>query len=295
MGDKGTYARRLKEIADACNTDENGEVLPLAERKIIYPGYEGSLGGGRNGKVYYSHTIADDEMDFLIKSIKESHDFTKEEKESFEMRLKEALKSKNYQYPSVDSDGLIIKLVDEPEPSLENNKKSIDTDIVERNISLLRHYIRNKKMIWIEIDVTKRKPKTEKFEVSPYRIVYSKGFWWLIANWHERPGSTCPYISEEDKLEYYHGYRRSPWYSDDLTAFRCDLICDISQSFVPDYTPVHTGIPKVRHFYYRDSVKNSERKARYNEEMKMELRFFDNNIKKANIFHLEDITYQKIN
>ncbi len=37
MGDKGTYARRLHELADAYNTDENGAVLPKDEWKIVFP------------------------------------------------------------------------------------------------------------------------------------------------------------------------------------------------------------------------------------------------------------------
>ena len=46
MGDKGTYARRLNEFADAYNTDENGGILPKEKWKIFFPGYGRSKDSG---------------------------------------------------------------------------------------------------------------------------------------------------------------------------------------------------------------------------------------------------------
>ncbi len=54
--------------------------------------------GKKNGKVYYSHPVDADELDFLIRSVRESHDFTAEEKESLEKRMTDALGSAYYRY-----------------------------------------------------------------------------------------------------------------------------------------------------------------------------------------------------
>ena len=66
MGDMGTFSRRLSELADAYNRDENGKVLPKEKWKIVFPGFNKPEGSkSRNGKIYYSHEVSEYEMDFL--------------------------------------------------------------------------------------------------------------------------------------------------------------------------------------------------------------------------------------
>lgn len=301
MGDKGTFARRLKELADGLNTDENDDVLPKDEQRIRYPGYGKNTDGSRCGKIHYAHRIADDEMDFLIGCIRASHEFTSEQKESFESRLKESLKSRYYQYPSAEFSGLVTEVSPAFVSDSAENKKGelnkevhsinaeVDLGLIEKNISSLRNFIRKQKMILIEVKSSASgNGRWSKFEVSPYRIIHKDGNWWLIANRHERPGGTYEFYDVQEEL-YYNGKRLSPWYTDNLSAYRLDLIRDIEQAYVPDKTPVHTGIRRVRHFYIRESFKNSERKARNTEFIRMDLRWLDKNLEKIRFEHFEDI------
>lgn len=98
FGDKGTFTRRLKEIADTLNLDDDGSLLPEEKRKIIFPGYRSKTEGSRNGKIYYRQPVSKIEMDFLIEKLRESNSFTDEEKHDLEERLIENLCSENYTY-----------------------------------------------------------------------------------------------------------------------------------------------------------------------------------------------------
>ena len=51
MGDKGTFSRRLGELADAFNRDEDGNILPKDEWRIVYQGYNKENVNGKNGKI----------------------------------------------------------------------------------------------------------------------------------------------------------------------------------------------------------------------------------------------------
>ena len=96
MGDKGTYARRLKELADAYNTNDEGDVLSRKEWKICYPGYA-TDNTVRNGKVYYNHPVNAEELAIIIRGIRGTHNFSADEKQSLEERLCKALGSRFYQ------------------------------------------------------------------------------------------------------------------------------------------------------------------------------------------------------
>ncbi len=73
MGDKGTFSRRLRELGDAYNRDEDGQVLPREEWKIAYPGYEKTEdSGSKNGKIYYAHEVSDYEMDLFLSFVRET-------------------------------------------------------------------------------------------------------------------------------------------------------------------------------------------------------------------------------
>ncbi len=198
MGDKGTYARRLLELAETYNTDDDGNVLDPSEWKIVYPGYRRKKNEElneklpeeelrkRNGKVYYNQPVEDYEMDFLILSIYESHNFTDEEKKSFEQRLKNALCSKYYSYNGDVTNGLIQG------SDLQRNIAVDESELknVEKNIGILRGFIRTKMManIWVSFDNNGEhqngKKALEICQVSPYCVVLSEGYYWLIANRH---------------------------------------------------------------------------------------------------------------
>ena len=261
MGDKGTYARRLAELAEAYNTDENGELLPENQWKIVYPGFRRPENSGqKNGKVYYAHPVSGEEMDFLISCVRRTHDFTSEEKVSLEKRLKEALSSKYYEYSEQEPQGLVREYKNRSFLSQEN------VDRLERNISELRQYIRKRKMVEISGE------GIETCDVSPYRIVLQDGFYWLIANWHERPAET---FDHEPTREYCRYDRFFPWYTDVLTAYRIDLIHGIRPAVTPDKTFVHWSMSvNLSNSYTRENA-GRERKARYNENMQKLLELFD--------------------
>ncbi len=165
MGDKGTYARRINELADAYNTDDNGELLPKDEWKIVFPGYgRDKSEGKKNGKVYYSQPVDPDELDFLIRSVRESRDFTAEEKESLEKRLTDALGNVYYKY-------------DEFNGRFTRNLSAVEDDktaLIESNISKIRSYMKKGLMIDIDVKVSDEEAdqKTRICQVSPYRLVY---------------------------------------------------------------------------------------------------------------------------
>jgi len=280
MGDKGTYARRLKDLADAYNTDEDGVAYSKDQWKIIYPGYSKKEDDGKkNGKVYYVHPVSEEELCFLVMSIRNSADFCLKEKESFERRIREALGSEQYEISDIPTSSIIREC---DESDVEKRKE------ISNTISELRKYIRNKKMIDMDVKIIcdgKKNNKTEIHQVSPYRIVHKDGYYWLIANRHERPGKTCP-----DNSMYPFG-RRFPWYTDLLTSYRIDLIREISQAHVPKKTKVKWQMTKALHVdsYIRHSSGRTERRARYGEEIRYNLDKYDKHASEISYVHCEDI------
>ena len=291
MGDKGTYARRLRELADAYNTDFDGNVKPTSEWKIVYPGYNHNYENiedtenlpqnkhtvkesSKNGKVYYNHPVSEVELGFLISCIRDSHSFTDEEKTSLEKRISEALRSNHYEYNDWQVAGFIRKL---------DSADDLDYTKIEHNISELRKYINSGMMVDIMVECDS---ETGLFQVSPYRIVHKDGYYWLIANWHERPGDTI--INS-----FNPGYKRKfPWYTDSLSAYRIDLIEKIEQAYVPDETTVHWTMTKtMMSGKYTRRNAGSKRKARLNDEMIRVLEKFDQNAGRAVLNHCGYILY----
>ncbi len=291
MGDKGTYARRLQELAETYNTDADGNVLDPSEWKIVYPGYRCKKNEKlneklpeeelhrRNGKVYYNHPVEEHEVDFLISSIHNSHDFTDEEKRFLEQRLKNALCSKYYSYNGDLTNGLI---------HCSDSRKNIALDEaelknVEKNIGILRGFIRTKMManIWLSTN--------ECFQVSPYCVVLSEGYYWLIANRHERPGET--YEFPDDYPEEYKYDRQFPWYTDELSAYRIDLISKVNKAYVPETTFIHRYVSDAYYAepYERTNKGERPRKARYNPEIKKRLDIFAMKYKEIHFEHGKDV------
>ncbi len=278
MGDKGTYARRLNDLADAYNTDENGRELPKKQWRIVFPGYgRDEPEGKKNGKVYYSQPVDTDELDFLIRCVRETHDFTGEEKESLEKRLTNALGSVHYHYD--DFNGRVTRNL-----SVAEDDK---TALIESNISRIRSFMKKGLMIDIEIRISDEEADDQKTvicQVSPYRIVYKDSFYWLIANEHERPAETYPYATEY--------VRDFPWYTDDLTAYRIDLIIEIFDAVIPTESSVHSGVTGylTNGPYLRVNCRMGDpRRARKGERILRKLEEFDRSAKEITLKHNGDI------
>ena len=289
MGDKGTYSRRLNEIADAFNKDSDGNLKPKDEWKIVYPGYgRDKSDGKRNGKVFYRHPVSEEELAFLVSSIRQTHNLTQKEKDSLEQRIREALGSRFYPEPDAFA-GCLIRDLD------AENGENISR--IENNIGRIRKYIRERLMADItvsglpgESDLRARK----KYQVSPYRIVKKDSCYYLIANWHERPEET--YVPDPGAEPYLLHERRFPWYSDELTAFRIDLIEEIADAHVPDTIRVHWTMnplnlrPRPPYDPYAEYyTRGSLRKARYRQDMRDRLELFDSIAPDLHFEHCRDI------
>ncbi len=281
MGDKGTYARRLNELADAYNMDDTGEILPGGKWRIVFPGYGRSKDSGkRNGKVYYSHPVSEEELSILIDLIRNTHNFTKEEKESLERRLREYLASKHYDGPE-KFEGCIIRNLDDPSDNEEIVTTQTDFSKIEENICKLRDYMKNGLMANLSIRPDEEgngKEEEPIHQVSPYRIVYKDSCYWLIANRHQRPADTC---TDPD--------RKYPWYTDQLTAYRIDLIEEISDAYVEDQT-IHWTMTQfmISGRYTRQSA-GSHRKARRGSDVMDKLKKYDEAALAISLEHCKDI------
>ena len=246
MGDKGTYARRLRELADALNTDEKDELLPKDNWRVVYPGYIKEKDGAKNGKVYYNSVFTDTEIDFFIKQIRETANFTEEEKLSIEQRLVDNLCSNYYQYQDIPREHII------------DRDKSLPSEDVVKNIAILRDNIKAGYMVEF-CDTTLE--ISEKLRVSPYLLIHQEDQYWLIGNCHERK----PQPGDNRKVSIY---------TDDLTAYRVDLITDIVTAHTPDETYVHWAMTHNTlraHSYTRINMGNRITKARSTETIRKKI------------------------
>ncbi len=206
MGYKNSFTRRLFEIADAYNTNESGQLLDEKEWKIVYPGYKARHSqqvesGIRNGKIYYNHRITKTEMDFLIYQVRNTHDFTEEEKRQLEEKLIEELASKHYQ------------LADEKiPPELIHYFENKDHKLITKNLQLLRKAIEDGYMVEFHMLRLNSIGESERFEkkpylISPYKIIYYNGDFWLLAN--------C-------QREHLYGEEYKYKFSNGVTIYRID-------------------------------------------------------------------------
>lgn len=263
MGDKSTYARRLRELADALNTDEKDELLPKDNWRVVYPGYIKQKDGTKNGKVYYNSIFTDTEIDFFIKQIRETPSFTEEEKESLEQRLVNNLCSNFYKYTDIPREHIIDK------------KKTLPSADVIENIAILRDNIKAGYMVEFYDTISEGR---EKIRVSPYLLIYQEEQYWLIGNCHERK----PMPADNKKYNIY---------TDALTTYRIDLIKDITTAHTPDETYVHwsTTHNKLRaNSYTRINTGNRISKARNTEVIRKKLETVINGV--INYEHGKDIT-----
>ena len=210
IGDKKTFRRNLTTLAKTYNMDADPN-----HWKIVYPGYTPDTDISekvpqRSGSIYYNHEISTDELDFIIQQISDSDIYTDEEKESFKKRLTNSLASSYYQPPTTQA-----------VTPFANSNLSIS------NLTFIKHAISEEKMIEFRLlalrpdknDNLRFKSLAKTYWVSPYRIVYAQGFYWLLGN--ERlthKGDKKPINSA--------GYQYIK-YSPSIDAFRIDRITDL--------------------------------------------------------------------
>lgn len=234
FGDKGTFTRRLRELADAFNTDENGEIKNEDEWKIVYPGYSKS---GKNGQIYYNQPLSYFELSFILKQIDDSVEFSNEEKESLKNRLTKATSSKFFDRDLIDSQALII----------DTNHERVHDDITNKIIVIRDNIIR---MRMIEFDVEDN-GESETVRVTPYRIIKKDSDYWLIGNRHAIP---------RDDVSWNR-------YTEDLFSYRIDLISGVHTAHTEAETTIHWTMTKDmrpgKPFQRRGAGR--ETKARYNE------------------------------
>lgn len=236
LGDKGTFTRRLRELADAFNTNETGERLPEGEWQIVYPGYSRS---GKNGKIYYNQPLSYFELAFLLEKIEASVEFTEDEKQSLKRRLTKAVSSKYFDENSVDSQAVMIDV---------DCVKTKEEQELALKITTIRDNIIRKRMLEMEVYDN---DNTEVLRVTPYRILHKDGFYWMIGNRHGIP--------RDDK----------PWnyYTEELFAYRIDLIDKIKTAVTEEEIYIHWTMTKylMPHQSYSREGKGRETKARYND------------------------------
>ncbi|MGN0394528.1 MAG: hypothetical protein ACI4EF_04135 [Coprococcus sp.] len=238
FGDKGTFTRRLKELANAFNTNENGERLPEDEWQIVYPGYGRS---GKNGKIYYNQPLSYFELAFLLEKIDNAVEFTEDEKQSLKRRLTRAASSKYFDENSPNAQAVMIDI---------DAMKAQEEQGLASKIAKIRDNIIRKRMIEMKVNDNN---DTELLRVTPYRIVHKDGFYWMIGNRHAIP--------REDK----------PWnyYTEDLFAYRIDLIDQIKTAVTEEETYIHwTMTPYLLpNQSYTRFGGGRETRARYNEHI----------------------------
>lgn len=267
MGDKGTFSRRLSELADAYNRDDNGKVLPKDKWKIVFPGFNKPEGSkSRNGKIYYAHEVSEYEMDFLIDKIRSSNCMTQKEKESLEERLVNALCSKYYK-PLDYGKNALVRFIGDTD---EDYKSTTDKEEVAKKLKIIREHILSKHMLELSICNL-----GDDIKVSPYRLLYDGRDFWLIGNWHERP---------RDDVNWYS-------YTDVLTSINVNMINRLVTAHTPDETFIHWTMTKhlmPNQSYTRESFANRETKARYNEIVNAKLEKLDE-LKELKLEHMMDL------
>lgn len=264
MGDKGTFSRRLTELADAYNRDVNGNVLPKEKWKIVYPGFNKPEGSKlRNGKIYYAHAVSEFEMDFLIDKIRSSNCLTQNEKDSLEERLISALCSKYYK-PLDKGKNALVRFIG------GDDESTTDNDEVAKKLKIIREHILSKHMLELSI-----RDMDNNIRISPYRLLYDGKEFWLIGNWHERP-------QDDVKWNYY---------TDALTSINVSCIDELQTAHTPDETFIHWRMTKdlmPKQSYTRISYANRETKSRYNEIINAMLESLDG-LKDLKLEHMKDL------
>mgnify|MGYP003295564974 CR=1 FL=1 len=227
MGYKSTFKRQLLSIADAFNDNK-----PEKDWRIVFPGYKLHKDNSEHyytGPIFYRHEITTEELHFIIRQL---HGISFELKTKLILKLIKNLGSKYY----TSSDNSILENID------FDNLDSIDftdnnvihslkgliqinefptyiTKNLYSNLNIIEDAIKRKKLLsftpslinkYGEAQPTKDGP----YLVSPYRVIFYKGYYWLIGN--RRLG-----IYEKKGLRYYQ-------YSSTLDIYRIDKILNVT-------------------------------------------------------------------
>ena len=264
FGDKGTFSRRLKDLADALNTDSAGNVLSEEEWQLVYPGYQKN--GGKNGKIYYKQPVTDLELEFLLKQVDASLDFTSAQKKSLKKRLTENLSSRYFSQGSFIANAIIQDL------DLTND----DFSSLEEMLSTLRKHILEKHMLVLVVEDSVATTGKREIRFSPYQIYKKNSVLWLIGNWHDRPQKEHPW----------------PQYTDALTAIDISKIQSAVTAHTPDATYIHwtsTNALQPGQSYTRYSTEKRISKARYPEYIQQNLERLHQVLSDLQFEHMKDI------
>lgn len=264
FGDKGTFSRRLQDLADALNTDSAGNILPENKWQLVYPGYQKE--GGKNGKIYYKQPVTDLELEFLLKQVDLSIDFTSAQKDSLKKRLTDNLASKHFSQCSFAQNALVQDL-DLPKENFSP---------LEEMLSTLREHILEKHMLVLIVEDSDATDTKIEIRFSPYHIYKKDSVLWLIGNWHDRPQKDHPW----------------PKYTDTLTAIDISKIQSAVTARTPDATYIHwtsTNALLPGQSYTRYSNEKRISKARYSENIKSNLKKLHQALPGLQFKHLKDI------
>ena len=247
LGYKTTFKRRLFEIADILNADAPSE----KEWRIVFPGYAHqedlhTMNRHYIGPIFYRHEIQTHELDFLMNHIQASNQLTQDEKRALSDKLVKLLGSVHYSYSAYANRNEILEI------------SGSDGNHLNHNLNFLRDAITNEKMIVFRttvLDVSGQyvPAKEAPHMVSPYRIIFYKGTYWLLGN--ERLGKYATTNGQFIK------------YSDTLDVFRVDKMVDlqIAQETLEKKakyflsTPLHLRIlEKVLFYKERQKIKYTD-------------------------------------
>lgn len=208
MGYKTTFKRRLFNIADILNADATNE----KDWRLVFPGYSCKTKDPDDqrhyiGHIYYQHEIHTHELDFIMDQILLTNLFAPEEKKNLSERLVRLLGNIYYEHSAYRNMHQMLSI-----PTYNT------TNLID-NLAFLRDAIDNKKMVEFQTTYLnqyggyQQKPNSTRI-VSPYRIIFYQGFYWLLGN--ERIG---PYKA-------YNGLKHIR-YSPTYDIFRIDKITNI--------------------------------------------------------------------
>ncbi len=228
MGYKSTFKRLLLSIAETLNEDKNED-----KWQIVFPGYKLHKSNSKHyytGPIFYRHEITNAELHFIIKQI---HGISFEDKAKLVLKLirnigsKYYTNSKNIFLESIDYDNLESADYTNPDTIKHLNEiiqtTEFPTSLSENlysNLNIIEDAIIRKKLLSftpsiIDKDGAAQPCKDRDYLFSPYRIIFYKGYYWLIGNRRLKD------LYEKDGWKYNR-------YSDTLDIYRIDKLLNLS-------------------------------------------------------------------
>lgn len=226
MGYKSTFKNQLHLLANTYNTNQNE-----SKWRIVFPGYKIKKTNPAQyytGPIFYRHEINSEELYFIIKQI---HGIPFEQKARLILQLIKATGSKyspttnNNILETIDFSNLENFDFTNPQ-TVKELEKLIQThefptyvsQNLYHNINIIGDAINREKLLSFSLSYINRNGElislSDKYMVSPYRIIFHKGYYWLIGN--QRLGT---YLKE--------GWNYNK-YSDTLDLFRIDKLTNLT-------------------------------------------------------------------